>query len=494
MNDAASSIAKNTTAMMGSQLITWASSFVLMIFLPRYLGAEDFGRLYFAASITGLMGSVMSLGIGDYLVKEVARDRSKASSFLSNALVLRGVAWFVSFLIAIEYVRLTTDSKETLLLVVLVGCGQMLGSLSDLGYKVFQSFERMQYRSVAVVVQQVSSVAICVALLLLGFGATAIAASGILTSAMAFGVVLIFLPRVTRMDWAITTSSWPELLRGSFPFFVTTGLSVLYYRVDVMMLSAMTNDKVVGWYGAPYRLFDTFSFFPSIVGTVVFPIMARMWQDSKDGFASIAQQTLNVTIIVAVPFAVILVSCSRQIISLLFGFEHFSNSVILLQLLAASLPLLYVDYVFATMLVSADKQRYSPIVAAVALVINVTLNYFLIAYFHRVSGNGAIGAAITTLLTELAVSGMFFSLLPAGCFNRTNLQLAVKSIASGGLMAFVIWLMGQWIQYWYLIAFVGVAVYVGILFLMKAFSSREFRFLLSLSPLRKSIAKPVQEQ
>ena len=494
MKEAATSIAKNTTAMMGSQLITWASSFVLMIFLPRYLGAEEFGRLYFAVSITGLMGSVTSLGIGEYLVKEVARDRSKVSSFFANAAALRVVAWVISFLIVIVYVRMTIDSSETLLLVILVGCGVILGSLADLGYRVFQSFECMQYRSAAVIVQQVSAAAICVSLLLLGFGATAIAATGILTSAMAFGVVLLVLPRVVPIDWAITTRAWPGLLRGSFPFFISAGLSFLYYRIDVMMLSAMTSDKVVGWYGAPYRLFDTFSFFPSIIGTAVFPIMARLWQDSKEDLAWTAQKALNITIIVAIPFAVILLLCAKQIVSLMFGLAQFSNSVILLQILAASLPVLYIDFVFGTLLVTIDRQRYAPVIAAVALVFNVVLNYFFIPYFQQTYGNGAIGAAITTLLTELAVSGMFFSLLPAGFFNYTNLHIALKSALAGCIMGLAVWLLEPWLQYWYLISLLGVGIYVGVLFLTKAFSKREIQFLLSLSPLRKFISTATHNQ
>ena len=476
---------------MGSQIITWASSFVLMIFLPRYLGAEDFGRLYFALSTGGLIGAAISLGIGEYLVKEVARDRSKAGSFFANAVALRVVAWVISFVIAIGYVRLTTDSKVILLLVIFASCATILGSLAELGYRVFQSFERLKYRSVAIIVQQVSAAALSVSLLFLGYGPTAIAAVWILTGGMAFGVVLFVMPRVVHVDWKITTGAWPKLLRGSFPFFIAMGLSVFYYRVDVMMLSAMTNDKVVGWYGAPYRLFDTFSFFPSIVGTAVFPIMARLWQESKESYGRTAQQTLNVTIVVAVPFAVILASCARPIISLLFGLEHFSNSIILLQLLAATLPVLYIDYIFGTLLSSSDRQRYSPVVAAIALVVNVSVNYFLIPFFQQNYGNGAIGAAITTLVTELAVSGMFFSLLPPKCFNITNVQLAAKSIAAGGLMGLVVWLSEPWMRYWYLIAPFGVAVYVGMLFLTKAFSRKEFEFLLSLSPLRRKQQDPV---
>ena len=71
----ARSIARNTGVMMFSQVITWMSSFVLMLFLPRYLGSEEYGRLYLAISIALIAQMVIEYGGPYFLAKEVSCSR-----------------------------------------------------------------------------------------------------------------------------------------------------------------------------------------------------------------------------------------------------------------------------------------------------------------------------------------------------------------------------------------------------------------------------------
>jgi O-antigen/teichoic acid export membrane protein len=123
--------------------------------------------------------------------------------------------------------------------------------------------------------------------------------------------------------------------------------------------------------------------------------------------------------IIGVPIAVGMVALARPIIGFLFGLREFEQSIILLQILSASLLLIYVDFVLNTVLISNDRQKRIVIVSLVATVINVTVNYYAIAYFQRTIGNGAIGAAITTAITELCVMSMSIDASAcAMCFLR----------------------------------------------------------------------------
>ena len=73
--DIAKSVTKNMAVMTGTQVITYISSFILMIFLPRYLGPEDYGRLYLGISITGIFTIFIEFGCRYSIAKAVSRDR-----------------------------------------------------------------------------------------------------------------------------------------------------------------------------------------------------------------------------------------------------------------------------------------------------------------------------------------------------------------------------------------------------------------------------------
>src|ERR1043166_4872390 len=102
----ATSITKNTTVMMSSQLITWVSSFVLMMFLPRYLGSEEYGRLYLAISVGMIFQIIIEFGGSYFIPKEVSRYPERAASLATNFTGIRSVLWVCSiiFMMVLAYV------------------------------------------------------------------------------------------------------------------------------------------------------------------------------------------------------------------------------------------------------------------------------------------------------------------------------------------------------------------------------------------------------
>ncbi len=490
MNESTASIARNTKAMMGSQVITWISSFVLMSFLPRYLGAEGFGKLFFAISINTIAGLLADLGLSMLLVKEIARDHSKVSSLVVNGAALRSIAWTISTIMTALFVSFSGYPTETIVIVMVLALANWFGGMAAIIHGVFNGLERLEYRSISSIAEKITLSVAGVALLLLGMGSFAIALVMLFTIMLNFTLSVVFLRRVTSIRFELTPSTWKPLLRQGFPFMVSTLFSFIYYRIDVMMLSSMTNDAVIGWYGAPYRLFDTLMFFPVILTSAVYPVLARLWQTSKESMTETSRKIFDLTIIVAIPITVSLASCAQPIISFLFGLEEYSNSVILLQILSVSILLVYIDFVLNTVLISHDKQKQLSVVAIFATVLNVGMNYFAIQFFQTKFGNGAIGAAITTALTEIFVMSFSVYLLPRGTFTSSNMMVVLKSLFSGALMWATVWAVQVRIPKgagWVVAAVAGAAVYILTLLMLKVVSKKEFRFFLHMLPLRKQV-------
>jgi O-antigen/teichoic acid export membrane protein len=344
----------------------------------------------------------------------------------------------------------------------------------------------MEYRSITLIIEKVFLAAVGVTMLLLGYGSLTIAAVILTSMAVNFAFSFHFLRKTIALHPAIQPSTWMPLLRRGFPFMISAMLGFIYYRINVMMLSSMTNEAVVGWYGAPFRLFDTLMFFPSILNTAVYPVLSRLFQSSKESMIQTSRKVFDITLLFAMPMAVGMASLAGPIISLLFGLREYSNSVVVLQILSASLVLVYVDFVLNTVLISHDKERKTVVISIVATITNVTVGYFAIRYFQTALGNGAIGAVITTAVTELCVMSMNIYLLPPGFFDKQSLLLAGKALASGLVMLGVVMLLRLESIHWIIAGGVGCVVYVAMLFAFKAISKREVRHLLGLLPFRKS--------
>jgi len=484
MKENKTSILSNTKTMFVAQLITWTSSFFLMMFLPRYLGADAYGRLYFAMSLTMLGGLIIDLGLSSFFVKEVARDKSIVNMFFMNGIGLRIITWLIAMGVMLFYVYLTGHTSELITLLLILGFQKLLETISDLAHRIFQSFEQLSYRSIAVIIERVTLAVISVSMLLLGYGVITIAFVMTFSSMLNFLTCLYLLPRLVTLKFFVTPSSWSKLIRGSLPFLIASFFSFVYYRIDVIMLSAMTNDRVVGWYGAPYKLFDTMMFFPSILQMAVFPVFSRLWKQSRENFILSARRSLDITIIVGFAITFCLVTLARQIVDFLFGIEHYENSVILLQGLALTLPLVYANFIIGTVDTSSDKQKELSIASIIATFINIGLNFLLIPFFQKSNGNGAIGATIATLITEVCVMIMFIYLLPSGCFNRKNLFVIIKSFTAAIISGTLLWYIESNLNIWYTSGIIGVSVYTALLVAANILTKKEFDIFLDLFPKR----------
>src|SRR5258707_14253085 len=118
---AVTSITKNTMVMMSSQLITWVSSFILMMFLPRYLGSEDYGRLYLAISIGMIVQIIIEFGGNYFIPKEVSRYPERAPVLAVNFIGMRGLLWACSVISMISFASLAGYSGPIWILILILG-------------------------------------------------------------------------------------------------------------------------------------------------------------------------------------------------------------------------------------------------------------------------------------------------------------------------------------------------------------------------------------
>ena len=74
-------IAKNTGVLFAANIITNILSLILVIYIARYLGDVIYGKYSFALIFTGMFGVLTNLGLDPLIIREVAKDKSKASKY-----------------------------------------------------------------------------------------------------------------------------------------------------------------------------------------------------------------------------------------------------------------------------------------------------------------------------------------------------------------------------------------------------------------------------
>lgn len=428
-------VARNVVMVLASQIAVWIAGSGLAIVLPRYLGEANIGRLTFATSFTSLFVILSLFGSERYITREISRNPERGAHVAFNALVTRVPLVVASLLFIVAFVLLLDYARTTREVVYLFAASMCVTVVGNTCIAALQGLERMTLTSAAAIVEKVLSAS-------LGVGAVVFAGEGMITyaiillaaNAVSVSIVMVYFLQVIGISGRIDLRECRAILRGGLPFLIW-GISLMIYgTIDITMLSLMTNDDVVGWYGTSYRFIGIATFFPFSVTMALLPTISN---STREQSRALVQRCLDIVMFVSIPTAVFFLIGAHALIAFLHYPEGFNHSIILLRILSVHIPLTAFTMVAGTILIAYNKEGPRTWAAVAAAIFNPLINLAAIPYFQRMNGNGAIGAAIVSVVVEIFMVIVMLVLLERGTFDRSNVFRMIRSLSAGVPMAAV---------------------------------------------------------
>jgi O-antigen/teichoic acid export membrane protein len=168
----------------------------------------------------------------------------------------------------------------------------------------------------------------------------------------------------------------------------------LFNRVDSVMLERLLDNgrEQAGIYAQSFRIFDAATQFSFLFAILLLPMFSRMIQQKQDinGLVRIAQPLLLAAGLSGA------ISCNfykEEIISLLYD-SHAAYSSAIFGWLMIAFVFASLNYLYGTLLTANNNLGQLNIIAAITVLINVTLNLILIPRYQ------AKGAAFASLVSQ----------------------------------------------------------------------------------------------
>ena len=192
-------------------------------------------------------------------------------------------------------------------------------------------------------------------------------------------------------------------LKAVAVFFAMTCATTIYTHIDSTMLGFMVGDAAVGYYDAAVKVRTALLGFVTSLGAVLLPRSSYYVQQGQiDEFNRVSKKSLHFVILLSAPITLYFILLAVPTINLLSG-PAYSDAVAPLRIIMPTLFLVGITNVLGIqMLVPLGKEKfvlYSEIAGAVT---DLILNALLIPVL------GTSGAAIGTLVAEIAVFGVQF--------------------------------------------------------------------------------------
>ncbi len=434
-----SPLVRNLAFLAGGQAVTWILTAIWTIAVPRSLGPSGMGQLTIAWSAVAIINVVCELGTGVLITREIARDHSRAPVMVGTGIVLRLASVPIGWILIFAYISLTHFGSTQILVLVLATAAMQLSLITNVVQAAFQGIERMEYLAYADVFSKSLMTVVSIALVLAGFGVVAIMALSLSIAAVVLVLTLRWSRRFYSVKWRVDGRDMLRLLKGGLPFWATGLFLTAYIWIDSVMLSFMTSETVVGWYGAPTKLFAAMLFIPAVMSTAWFPRMVAAYAEGPDRFREALGRVLAWIVILSLPIAAGIIAISSPLIAFLYG-PRFSESSGVLAILGLLLPFTYLNIVGAQALAASNRQVVWTKVMAVATVINPLLNLVLIPLFQARWHNGAVGAAISLLATEVLMSFAAVFLMRKS-LSAVSLSRVLNALLASALMGGLTWIL-----------------------------------------------------
>jgi PST family polysaccharide transporter len=378
---------------------------LVVIWVARYLGPEQFGLMNYAAALVALLSVIATFGFNAIVVRDLVTAPEQAYVTLGTAFLLQFIGGLLVFglaTLAISWVR--PEDAQARLIVAVLSFATVFKATEVVKYW-FESIVQSKY---AVWVENGVFLLFALVKIALVVNHAPLMAFVWATAGEGFvvgcGLLVVYIWRGGALwCWQCSYQRVKSLLTDGFPLALSGVAVMIYMRIDQVMLGQMLGDEAVGIYSAAVRISEVWYFVPGILVSSTFPLLLAEKSVNQQRYYQRLQQLFYLVTVISLGMGVFMSIVATELVVLLYG-EHFAQagSVLVINIWAGLFVSLGLAsgqwYLMENMSASLFYRTFSGAVA------NVLLNLLLIPVY------GIHGAAIATLFSQL-IAGFLYDLL-----------------------------------------------------------------------------------
>lgn len=433
-----SKVIKNTTYQLLGSIASKIIGMFFVIVAGRSLGAEGYGNYSFVFTFTSFFAMMASFGLPIIATRELSRNPEGKSLIIGDIIFLKAGLGVVAVALCLTFAKIFGYGADLQMGFRIVCVGLMVSFL-DSYRPFFQATLQMQYNMYASMIQDVLLLVSVMYLAHIKAGFIPFVWAGLGCTLTANIFLAVMGGRLIKPRFRFDKVRLCKFLLESLPLGLASFVVYIYYNADSIMLSKLSTMAEVGYYAVAYKFVFLGQVMPQALVNSLFPGFSHDVMHDKRRAEERLELAFRLFCYVAFGMMTLGVLYHQNILFLLFGEKYLKSSG---PMLVFSLSFIFMlpNILFSKYLVAAGKQKYIFYVHLASAVLNVALNFYAIPRF------GSLGAAVTTLLSDIVVFGAFFyAVRKATLYNRPKISLYLRITFIGavfiaaGLMVNINW-------------------------------------------------------
>lgn len=456
----ASKTAQNAILMTMSSVFQKVIAFVYFTIIARMIDVQGIGVYFLAMSFTSIFSVFIDAGFTNVMVREVAKHKDKADTYLSNVVFIKLFFALFAYIAIVSTVTLLQYDSAVRHLVYVSGFVMIFDSFVLSVYGIFRAHAQLKYEALSMIVAQVATLMLGTVFLYMRLPLISLMFAFLIPSMGNLVYATIMLKRVhgiglrPHYDRAILK----HIIVIAFPFALAGIFSRFYSYADSVILSKLLDEHAVGLYSIPYKVTYAFQFIPLAFVAALYPKFSEYYATDRKKLAEIFEKSFIYLLLLAVPISVGIAVLAPDIIVTMFG-PKYIDSVLTQQVLIISLIFSFVSFPIGAFLNACDRQVTQTIIVVSALIMNIIANFLCIPIF------GIVGAAIAALLGNivLTIGGLYFVPKIANMSYDMLVIQSMRIVLAALAMGVLVFVVNVYVHFLFAVIF-GAIVY-GLLLL-----------------------------
>lgn len=423
-------ILKNTFWIGFAEIFSRILKFLLIIYVIRILGVDEFGKFSFAFSIVTLFGFLYDFGLSLVITREFAKNVDLKNIFpaLFSLKIVFGV--ITSAIIIILGFSIASD-YGVIKMVVILTFYLFIAELCATFYAYFRAEQKMEYESWIKLLQSLLLIFVGFFFVFKTNSGIGLCFAYIISIMMPLLIVLYsFYHKKYQKTFVIDVQLWKKFIKMSWSLALIAGVSSICYYTDSVMLGNYGQIKETGIYNAMYKIIAMVIMPSSLIIQSYYPSLSSSI-DKITELQSKFDSLLEIMMVLSIPILIGGMVVAPNLIIFLYGKEYVSG-VICLRLLLLGSIFIYLYMAYNQILIVCNQEKKLFVVILIASVVNVLLNYFLIPKY---SLNGAsFATVISNIILFIGMLITTSKYTNIKIFDRKMLTTLLNSIISGFIM------------------------------------------------------------
>ncbi|MEH1768061.1 oligosaccharide flippase family protein [Nostoc sp.] len=388
----------NSLSMIVNRLAQSITAFVLTAAIARTLGAEALGQYLLAYSYYFIFVGIASQGLKTLFTREIASEPQKTSVYLISGTYLQLIFTFLSYGALVIVVFLLPYSSKTSTICYIMGLTIIPFGLSNVTEAIFQAKEKMHLIAIATVPVYVLRVLIMIWAMKLKYGIEYLGAILFFSETLILIIEWILITRLIKIQWQIDRVFVWNIIKTARTFFAIEAISVVSSRIQILILSLLGNEFLVGLFGGIVQLLQPFLIIANSITVAMFPRLSKVVDQGRQKQQQITESFIEILLIMGLPLFLGLLFFGEDLLIFIYD-SSFAQGSLALSVSAVSLLLLPFTRTLCYLLVA----NHFEIVNLREVVITTTLGS--LAGVALVSQYQLLGAAImASLMTIIGFS------------------------------------------------------------------------------------------